>query len=70
MQLRRPPDEVLLVQSVVLGELEKMVEDFTCLQKIKRRTSKQYVLVKTEFTEKQTNENGNLISIGMFMLFE
>ena len=67
MQLRSPPDEVLLVQSVVLGELEKMVEDFTCLQKLNRRTSKQYVLVKTEFTEKQTNENGNLISIGIFM---
>ena len=67
MQLRSPPDKVLLVQSVVLGELEKMVEDFTCLQKINRRTSKQYVLVKTEFIEKQTNENGNLISIGMFM---
>ena len=57
----------LIVQSVVLGELEKMVENFTCLQEINRRTSKQYVLVKTEFTEKQRNENGNLISIGMFM---
>lgn len=65
MQLRNPQDEVLLVQSVVLGELEKMAENFTC--KINRRTSKQYVLVKTEFTKKQTNENGNLISIGMFM---
>ena len=65
MQLRSPQDEVLLVQSVVLGELEKMAENFTC--KINRRTSKQYVLVKTEFTKKQTNENRNLISIGMFM---
>lgn len=67
MQLRSSQDEVLLVQSVVLGELEKMVENFTCLQEINRRTSKQYVLVKTEFTEKQRNENGNLIPIGMFM---
>ena len=67
MQLRNPQDEVLLVQSVVLGELEKMAENFTCLQKINRRTSKQYVLVKTEFTEKQTSENGNLISLGMFI---
>ena len=67
MQLRSSQDEVLLVQSVVLGELEKMVENFTCLQETNRRTSKQYVLVKTEFTEKQRNENGNLISIGMFM---
>lgn len=67
MQLRSSQDEVLLVQSVVLGELEKMAENFACLQEINRRTSKQYVLVKTEFTEKQRNENGNLISIGMFM---
>lgn len=67
MQLRSPQDEVLFIQSVVLGELEKMVENFTCLQRINKRTSKQYVLVRTEFAEKQTSENGNLISIGMFM---
>ena len=48
MQLRSPQDEVLLVQSVVLGELEKMAENFTCLQKIDRRTSEQYVLVTSQ----------------------
>lgn len=58
MQLRNPQDEVLLVQSVVLGELEKMAENFTC--KINRRTSKQYVLVKTEFIRNRRMKTGTL----------
>lgn len=40
------------------------------LQRRNRRTSKQYVLVKTECAEKQTNENGNLTWIGVFMFLK